>query len=217
MPRHLGGTAVLDFLTGSSASSAVTTAPWGIPHLHALARTQVDMANILVTNTITILRLAQQLHIPWVVENPLSSLLWHTSVVAGAFDKWNVEFVKLHMCAFGSRWRKATSLATSRLINPQALAGRCVRLPDGKCSHSGSHHIQLSGRDPFGVLWTRRAQSYPKPFCRAAAGALYDAGFAKEFVTLADEYMGLLRPNRALGTAAHDAAKFGSCDSTRIA
>ena len=94
--------------------------------------------------------------------------------------------VRLHMCAYGSRWRKGTALWISQLPGAEQLARRCLAT-DHLCQHTGKAHIALRGRDEHGIPWTRRAQEYPSDFSDQVARLMHNAGLMLEFTSLWQE------------------------------
>ena len=157
--------------------------PRGLQGLQGRALLALRAANLLYDHCFAILEAAERRRVPWVVENPLTSILWHFR----EFRKWmllpHVDTVRFDMCGYGSPWRKATLIMTSRCIGASRLACRCRSDRLNTCFFTGRRHIALVGRDPHGVPWTRRAQVYPPGLCRGVASLLFEAGIAKEFAS----------------------------------
>ena len=154
--------------------------PRGLPGLSGNALAQLHAANYLYDHCFTILEKAERHRVPWMVENPRSSILWSFAEFKRLGSLPHVETARFDMCGYGTPWKKATQVMASRFLQLQSLCRVCR--PVGRlCSHSGREHIVLSGRDPQNVLWTRRAQVYPKALCSALASLLHQAGLAKEF------------------------------------
>ena len=141
-------------------------------------------ANMLMDRMCALLSAAAVLRIPWVVENPQSSIMWHDRALKSIARESAAVEVRLHMCAYESRWRKGTALWISQLPGAEQLARRC-HATDHLCQHTGKAHIALRGRDEHGIPWTRRAQEYPSDFSDQVARLMHDAGLMLEFTSLA--------------------------------
>ena len=114
-----------------------------------------------------------RLGLPWVVENPQSSRLWLCPGFVALMKQTNVQFVSFHMCQFGSKWRKATSILCGNI--PEHMLSDLRRTCSGRgglCSRTGKPHLVLSGSSPSGVPWTKIAQVYPRRLCVALAKLL---------------------------------------------
>ena len=84
-----------------------------------------------------------------------------------------VSFVVVDVCAFGTPWRKWTGLLVGNCdsVDVEALREfKCTGVK--KCSYTGKDHIQLSGGDPTGIPWTKRAEPYPTRLARRMAHML---------------------------------------------
>ena len=160
------------------------SSPWGLPSLSDKDALQLSSANTLVRHTLSIIRVAEQCKAPWLLENPHSSLLWHLSEFEQISRRSHVQQVRLHMCGFGTPWKKATRLLCSRVSKASELERVCATSPEGLCGFSGHHHVRLQGRDRHGVSWTHRAQEYPPRFARQVAAVLVEAGREQEFAQL---------------------------------
>ena len=161
--------------------------PWGLEGLSDKDTLQLAVANRLIQSTLTILHVAEATCTPWILENPLSSLFWRLPQVRQMFRRSHTSVADLHMCGYGTPWRKATKLLCSRIRDPSSLAVRCFPSAGGLCAHSGRRHAVLQGRDQLGVPWTRRAQEYPRSFCTSVATQLIEAGREHEFASLVRE------------------------------
>ena len=161
--------------------------PWGKDNLSEKEQAQLHAANVLIRNTLTIIRVATACKVPWALENPRSSLLWQVPEMCSIARQSASSYTDLHMCGFGSRWRKATRLLSSRIAKMDEMIRKCCPSAAGVCSFSKQPHIRLQGRDPHGVSWTRRAQEYPALFCARLSELLINAGREREFATIAIE------------------------------
>ena len=110
--------------------------------------------------------------IPFIIENPQTSMLWSLPPFRRLLLDPRVATVDTHFCQFGKPWRKATKLMTGH-CEPE-LVSSLSRKRSGKkvCSRTGAPHIQLSGTAPDGRFWTLVAQPYPTQLCEVMARAL---------------------------------------------
>lgn len=158
--------------------------PRGLHGLVGRDAAQVLEANAIIDRMIVLLRIATTLRIPWLVENPRASILWHDRGVRSVIQQAGANLQHIHMCAFGCRWRKPTTLCCFRL--PTVQDKRCVA-HNHICQYSGMAHIPLRGRDANGVVWTKRAQAYSKPLADHLAVAFHNAAIELEFESLCAE------------------------------
>ena len=109
----------------------------------------------------SILDRAEVLGIPWLVENPQTSLLWWERPFRRLATYGHIEKVTTHLCGFNAPWRKPTTLMRSRLPGCYRLKKTCgCCAPFRLCSFSLRPHVVLQGCDPQGMSWARRAQEY---------------------------------------------------------
>ena len=170
---------------------------------------QIQDANHLVDNLISILDRAMALGIPWLVENPQSSLLWRERAFRRLATNTNVEKINTHMCGFRAPWRKPTTLMCSRLVGSHRLQRICrCTLPSRYCSFSLKPHVVLQGRDLQGISWTRRAQEYTPQFADVIANVFFDSAWSVEFSCRLREIGGLRGPPKALTASSGGCASF---------
>ena len=123
--------------------------------------------------SLRMIREFDRLGLPWIVENPQTSRLWLCPGFVALMKQANVQFVVFHMCQFGSKWKKPTSIMTGNI--PEHMLRELRRTCSGRrgfCSRTGKRHLVLSGSSPSGVPWTRIAQVYPRNLCVALAKLL---------------------------------------------
>ena len=85
----------------------------------------------------------------------------------------SVQKITCHQCAFGTRWRKATSFLCGNMA-PEDLT-KLSKTCGGRrtCVFTGKPHIVLQGSAPnTGVRWTAIAAAYPTKLCRVLASLL---------------------------------------------
>ena len=79
-----------------------------IPMTHS-ERVRVADGNRALRATIRMIACCNQFRIPYALENPASSYLWKDPALQRVLS--NAYLAKLHQCAFGARWKKATTIA----------------------------------------------------------------------------------------------------------
>ena len=95
-----------------------------------------------------------------------------------------VHFVVVDFWAFGTRWRKRTGLLMGNVDaqDVEALSRyRCGGV--GVCSYSKCPHIQLTGSDPTGIPWTKRAEPYPTRLATRMANMLLHKAPTKQSIS----------------------------------
>lgn len=140
---------------------------WGLPNLGRNDARKLTEGNKLFNFTMQVLHLCQQHHVPYVLENPLTSFAWSMPPLVKFADRFHVHFCDLDFCCYGEVWKKPTRLMYQFIdISPLALRCKGSFL---RCSNTKRPHIALAGRDSSGVFWTLRAQPYPLPMTYAFA------------------------------------------------
>ena len=77
----------------------------GLPNVDSRIREQLDMGTKLMQVTAKLCRYASQNNVPWVIENPQTSLIWSTPEFQGLLAGLDVTKIVTHMCGFGARWK----------------------------------------------------------------------------------------------------------------
>ena len=133
----------------------------GYPDLVGKNKEKVDSANRLFVVCFELIQLCIKHNVSFVVENPLTSMLWKFPRLVQLFKRAGAVEVRVDFCQFGMPWRKSTKLV-GNLSNLLSLEAKCT----GKlCSASNKSHFRLEGRDDNGVFWTKRAEPYPAKLC----------------------------------------------------
>ena len=135
--------------------------PWGTDYptkpLSQNDETSLFSGNILLQNTLVILRLAVRLGIPFVFEHPASSYAFQTPELQRIMNRKDVETVVVDQCSFGCRYRKRTKLLVFGCCqHTAAQLATCQCHGRGICDFTAKPHIHLQGRS------ARLAQEYPK-------------------------------------------------------
>ena len=138
---------------------------WGLPHLSYRDQSKVSDGNSLLAFMLRIIHRCQQCSIPYIVENPLTSMLWIMPTLLSFVEDFSPKFVQLDYCAYGERWKKPTQLMYN-FIDLKPLQRRC-KTRSNICSFTCQAHFPLRGVNNDGIFWTLIAQPYPWEFCRA--------------------------------------------------
>lgn len=147
---------------------------WGLPGLRKHDRYKLAEGNELFGFTMHIIRLCLAYRVPFILENPLSSMAWAMPPLIHLQRQHSLQVCDLDFCQYGEIWKKPTRLLFYG-IDISSLAIRCTGQKH-MCSRTRRQHWPLTGRDASGVFWTLRAQPYPFALCssfaRLAARAL---------------------------------------------
>ena len=150
---------------------------FGLPHLAGTALQKTLDANAVTDRMLRILEIANACQVPWICENPQTSMLWQLPRMLRIRKK--AFPVHLHQCGFGTPWKKPTTLLCSRISDPKRMEVRCKPIQK-ICSHSGRHHTTLQG------ALTSRAAQYPRKMCDQIALVLSDTAWCHQFNILAE-------------------------------
>ena len=153
--------------------------PWGLPRRLWQKPWSDNDHKALATGNATMssaLELAaecQRNGVPWALENPATSIVWLTPEVLKLLAMHGVRFVLVDFCYWGTPWRKRTGILFGHCDGQDldSLA-KCRCSGVGTCSNSGRKHVQLTGSDPHGMPWTKRAEPYPPGFAHRLASIL---------------------------------------------
>lgn len=137
---------------------------WGLPGLSSKDRNKVSEGNALFFFTLRILQACLQYNVPFVLENPLSSMAWELPPLVDFIETANCLLCDLDYCQFGESWKKPTRLMY-KYLDISSLSKRCCGSYN-RCSSSNLPHVRLSGMGPNNVFMTLLAQPYPWKLCR---------------------------------------------------
>lgn len=140
---------------------------WGLPDLNGSDRRKVLTGNNLLLFTLRLLRLCERCHVPYALENPMSSMAWDIDKMQYFISSFSPQIVLLDYCQFGEIWKKPTKLLTHGW-DSSPLHVRCQGV-HGRCSKTSRPHVPLRGRDYSGLFMTLRAQPYPWAMAQAVA------------------------------------------------
>ena len=146
---------------------------WGLPDLNVRDKKKLLQGNELFLFTLRILKLCDRLHIPFIIENPFSSMAWEVPSMRRFIQSSNCLECNLDFCMFGERWKKPTKLVYKYLCL-DSLALRC-NSSSHICSRTGQPHVPLKGVDGNGKFMTLVAQPYPWQMVASLASVLSKA------------------------------------------
>ena len=97
----------------------------GIPDLDSKSAKQISEANILTKFAVSIMRLCRSRGIPFTFENPTTSKIWKLPSIQDIAAKPHSRMHAFHMCQFGTRWRKPTTVMSWRFPELDRIEQRC--------------------------------------------------------------------------------------------
>ena len=144
--------------------------PWGVDGLATDVRQQLRVNNWLFMSTLSLIAECEQHRVPCILEAPSSSAMWFTRELRPLARSSSCAASKLDLCAYGSRWKRATTLLSWHCPNVVQLASRCSS--HGKCLYGGRPHLQTTALAPAQRGWRATAQQLPPKLRRACAELL---------------------------------------------
>ena len=145
---------------------------WGLPTLKPREILLARDGSLLCLVAVEVALLCCRLDVGFMIENPLTSLMWSFPPTLELLRKEKIYIVVLDYCQYGETWRKSIQLVTHRPVL-LVLGGRC-RGSFQRCPATERAHKVLRGLAPSGELWTKVACPYPEEMCRAYAEAIED-------------------------------------------
>ena len=132
---------------------------FGLPELNEKDQEKVKRANNMLFGACKVIRKCLRLGTCGYLENPLSSRIWKTPQIRRLLQDHRVQFVKTHLCMYGTQWKKPTGILLWNCKVADLL--KC----HGKfaCSRTSKPHVQLTGIKGNKFL-TELAQVYPRLF-----------------------------------------------------
>ena len=120
-------------------------------------RKKIKLGNKCASYSARYAKAAHNAGIPWGLENPSGSRIWHHPAIANLGAMGSVERRVSHMCAYGCPWKKPTAV----------LCGHCRGAGLQKQCHGCQKHVILQGANK-----TALAQVYPLKFAKEASQIL---------------------------------------------
>ena len=148
--------------------------PWGLPRSAMSEKDQarLDNGNAIMRATLTFLQCCVRCKVPFILENPQSSIMWWLPEIIELAAVPQAQFVVTHFCQWGTPWKKATKFLCYRCPTAEANLNRLCHARGCICSRTQQPHVVLSGANKGGILWTRLAQPYPTPLAKALGRTL---------------------------------------------
>ncbi len=143
---------------------------WGLPSLSDSDRYKLRQGNKLFLFTLRIMDICMACNIPFVVENPFSSMAWEVPHMKRFIDRHQCRECNLDFCMYGEEWKKPTKLVY-KFLNLDSLALRCNSTTN-ICSRTSLPHVPLKGLANDGKFMTLVAQPYPWALAVAFASVL---------------------------------------------
>ena len=137
---------------------------WGLSGVSARDAERIKVGNAQARWALRTYEAARKAGIPFIIENPFSSMLWLLPGFRRALARDST--IVINYCSFGCAWKKPTRLLACNLhLGP---LGKHVCVPRGPCLYSGQPHQVLSGYSKeHRRLWSAVASAYPHKMCQA--------------------------------------------------
>ena len=167
------------------ANGEILSCMMSVPSTSEKSRTSLsfsDLACIDTGNRImrTVINLARQCHrfnVLWAIENPENSLCWMTSQLQELSTMRNVYKMTFDFCAFGTKWRKRTTVLAGHVDSADMWALHTMRfLGRERCSFTGDKHMHLVGYNTLHQCpRTHTSKIYPMKLASRLANLLLGA------------------------------------------
>ena len=140
---------------------------WGLSFLTKKLQTKVEVANKLMEIALRICRTLLKFKVPFFLENPATSRVWHAAEVSKLVEA-GAAITTIDQCMYGSPWRKATSFLCGNIdpVDRDAFSKQC----QGQHCYwrrTGEKHVNLEGGH-----MTAKSQQYPATLCNKIANLL---------------------------------------------
>lgn len=146
---------------------------WGLPELNPCQLRKLRDGNALFLFSMRILRLCTELRIPYVIENPETSMAWEVPAMQKFISTTHAKECSLDFCMFGEPWKKPTKLVYN-FLSLDALGKKCTSQTH-VCSKTHRPHVPLKGVANNGKFMTLLAQPYPWRLAAAFADVVATA------------------------------------------
>ena len=141
----------------------------GLPNLRPADHEKVLRANRMLYGARKLIKKCFKFGVLGYLENPLTSRIWKSPVVQRLLQDKRVHFIKVHMCMYGTQWRKATGLM---VWNVEPFVMRTCH-GHKVCERTGRKHLQLTGISGAKFV-TEQAQVYPRQFAEALLKGFFE-------------------------------------------
>ena len=123
--------------------------------------------------------------VPWFLVLPRPSLAWRIPTIQNLLKKQHIHLHHPDFCQYGVRWKKSTTIMSSRIdpLNAQRLDLKCRPSRNGLCSATKKFHVKLDGHNKSGYKMASIAAGIPQHLARDLSFCLIDdyrssAGFS---------------------------------------
>ena len=82
--------------------------PWGLPGLSDKDQQQLEAGNKITKAALEIIRCLERFSVPYIIENPLTSILWWLPQIKRIAAREHVHFRTDDFCQCGTMWKKPT-------------------------------------------------------------------------------------------------------------
>ena len=135
---------------------------WGLPGLTPSDQYKLRQGNRMFLFTLRLMKLCDKQRVPFVVENPFSSMAWDVPAMRRFIHDAGCLECNLDFCMYGEKWKKPTKLIY-KFLRLDSLENRCAS-SNHICSRTGRPHVPLTGLDKTGntgKFMAMLAQPYP--------------------------------------------------------
>ena len=141
--------------------------------------TCLDKGNCIMRSVTKLARQGQRFNVPWAIENPEKSLCWMTSQLQELSKMRHVHKMTFDFCAFGTKWRKRTTVLAGHVESADVWALDTLRCRGHKqCSLTGEEHLQRVGYDSSRQFSrTHRSRIFPMKLASRLANLLLGPTF----------------------------------------
>lgn len=148
------------------------TQPYGITGLCEGDVKTAEIGNRIVAACMRIIKVCNELRIPWIVENPRGSFLWKMPDYVKLAQHAAVRVQHCHQCQYKCPWMKPTTFMSGNCQYAPQLELRCC-MRKGYCSKTNQPHFVLSNPSV-----TKQAQTYSQELAVALASVFREAWIA---------------------------------------
>ena len=120
---------------------------YGLPNPSEKDALKVKIAHELLQHVSYCCLYAHRRHVPFYIENPLTSRLWKMPEIRQLLQLPRVLELLFDYCQYGEAWRKSTKLFVSRHADLRVIENSSRFQRGYKCSATRKRHHVLSGTD----------------------------------------------------------------------
>ena len=143
--------------------------PLGLEDLKPHDQLKVQIGNLFMRFSVTVLLWCGLLGIPATLENPARSRIWLCPPIVALLRRNFCRQFETHYCFWGKLFKKATIFLAIHVNLSRLEFSQCKCSKRGICGFTGKPHQQLVGRNAAGQWRTKLAEPYPSKMCEAIA------------------------------------------------